>query len=156
WRRSVLLLVAMMFVPLSGFRFLESFDGPHVSAIGRAFQLLPALAEAAFCVVAFDQLRNWAQWRRQRRLMFVAWSLYFVAPFLVYIYPFRYSFDSLPAALAAVEIGGVRLNATRQQVHLALGLAFGVQALLALGPKVISLMPGLIRASIVTKLLFPG
>ena len=36
------------------------------------------------------------------------------------------------------------------------GLAFGVQSLLALGPKVISLMPGLIRASIVTKLLFPG
>jgi hypothetical protein len=31
-----------------------------------------------------------------------------------------------------------------------------VQALLALGPKIISLMPGLIRASIVTKLLFPG
>jgi hypothetical protein len=36
------------------------------------------------------------------------------------------------------------------------GLAFGVQALLALGPKVISLMPGLIRASIVSKLQFPG
>jgi hypothetical protein len=156
WRRSVLLLVAMMFVPLSVFRFLETFDGPHVPAVGRAFLLLPAVAEAAFCVVAFDQLRNWAQWRRQRRVMFVAWAVYFAAPFLVYIYPFRSAFDSIYLAQAAAEIGGVRLNASRQTIHMVVGLAFGVQALLALGPKVISLMPGLIRASIVTKLLFPG
>jgi hypothetical protein len=156
WRRSVLLLVAMMFVPLSVFRFLETFDGPHVPAVGRAFLLLPAVAEAAFCVVAFDQLRNWAQWRRQRRVMFVAWAVYFAAPFLVYIYPFRSAFDSIYMAQAAAEIGGVRLNASRQTIHMVVGLAFGVQALLALGPKVISLMPGLIRASIVTKLLFPG
>ena len=32
----------------------------------------------------------------------------------------------------------------------------GVRALLVLGPKVISLMPGLIRASSVSKLQFPG
>jgi hypothetical protein len=156
WRRSVLLLVAIMFVPLTVFRFLETFDGPHTPPVARAFTLLPALAEAAFCVVAFDQLRNWAQWRRQRRIMFVAWALYFAAPFLVYIYPFRTAYDSVYMALAAAEIGGVRLNASRQTAHMVLGLAFGVQALLALGPKVISLMPGLIRASIVTKLLFPG
>jgi len=118
--------------------------------------LLPAIAEAAFCVVAFDQLRNWAQWRRQRRVLFIAWGLYFVAPFLVYMYPFRTAFDSYYLAQAAAEIGGVKLNASRATIHLVVGLAFGVQALLALGPKVISLMPGLIRASIVTKLQFPG
>jgi hypothetical protein len=156
WRRSVLLLVAMMFVPLSVLRFIETFDGPHVPLVGRVFLLLPAVAETAFCVVAFDQLRNWAQWRRQRRIMFVAWAVYFAAPFLVYIYPFRSAFDSIYMAQAAAEIGGVRLNASRQTIHMVVGLAFGVQALLALGPKVISLMPGLIRASIVTKLLFPG
>jgi hypothetical protein len=156
WRRSVLLLVAMMFVPLSVFRFLEAFDGPKVPLIGRGFMLLPAVAEAAFCVVAFDQLRYWAQWRRQRRVLFVAWAIYFVAPFLVYIYPFRSAFDSTSLARAAAEIGGVKLGATAATVHMVVGLAFGIQALLALGPKVISLMPGLIRASIVTKLQFPG
>jgi hypothetical protein len=155
WRRSVLLLVAIMFVPLTVFRFLETFDGPHVPPVARAFTLLPAVAEAAFCMVAFDQLRNWAQWRRQRRIMFVAWALYFVAPFLVYIYPFRSAYNSTFLALAAAEFGGMRLG-NRQTAHMAVGLVFGVQALLALGPKVISLMPGLIRASIVTKLLFPG
>jgi hypothetical protein len=156
WRRSVLLLVALMFVPLTVFRFIETFDGPRIPTIARAFMLLPALAEGAFCVVAFDQLRRWAQWRRQRRVLFFAWAIYFVAPFLVYVYPFRSAFDSIYLEQAAAQIAGIRLNSSRATIHMVVGLAFGVQALLALGPKVISLMPGLIRASIVTKLLFPG
>ncbi|HEY4238897.1 MAG TPA: hypothetical protein VGM88_03745 [Kofleriaceae bacterium] len=157
WRRSVLLLVAMMFVPLCVFRFLEAFDGPPIPAAGRAFVLLPAIAEAIFCLVMFDQLKHWAEWKRQRRVMFYAWCIYFIAPFIVYAYPFRTAFDhSVAAAKAAAEIGGIHLNPSLQTVHIFVGLAFGVQALLALGPKVISLMPGLIRASIVTKLQFPG
>jgi hypothetical protein len=157
WRRSLLLMVAIMFVPLTVFRFIECFDGPPLPPIARAFVLLPAIAEGVFCIVMFDQLKNWTQWKRQRRVMFVAWALYFVAPFLVYAYPFRSAFDnSVYAAIAAAQIGGVKLDATAKTIHLVVGLAFGVQALLALGPKVISLMPGLIRASIVTKLLFPG
>jgi hypothetical protein len=107
-------------------------------------------------VVAFDQLRNWAQWRRQRRILFIAWALYFVAPFLVYLYPFRSAFDSYYLARATTEILNIKLNASPATIHTAVGLAFGVQALLSLGPKVISLMPGLIRASIVSKLQFPG
>jgi len=154
WRRSVLLLVAIMFVPLTISRFIEAFDHPALPRAARAFLLFPAIAEALFCFVAFDQLRNWAAWKKQRRIMFVAWAVYFVAPFLVYLYPFRGAFDgSIYAARAAAEIGGVHLNASNQTIHMVVGLAFGVQALLALGPKIISLMPGLIRAS---KLLFPG
>lgn len=157
WRRSVLLLVAIMFVPLTISRFIEAFDHPTLPRAARAFLLFPAIAEALFCIVAFDQLRNWAAWRKQRRIMFIAWAVYFVAPFLVYLYPFRTAFDgSVYAARAAAEIGGVHLNASNQTIHMVVGLAFGVQALLALGPKIISLMPGLIRASIVSKLLFPG
>jgi hypothetical protein len=44
WRRSVLLLVAILFVPLTISRFFETFDGPTVPHLGRAFMLLPALA----------------------------------------------------------------------------------------------------------------
>jgi hypothetical protein len=44
----------------------------------------------------------------------------------------------------------------RKYLHQTMGLMFGVKAMLVLGPKAISLMPGLIRASIVSKLLFPG
>ena len=155
WRRSVLLVVAVLFLPLSVSRFFEAFDGPSLPPIGRAFKLLPAITEALFCIVAFDQLKNWAQWRKQRRVLFVAWGLYFLAPFIVYLFPFRSVFDGWQQALTATKFGDMQL-VTRQNFHMLVGLVFGVEALLALGPKVISLMPGLIRASIVTKLLFPG
>jgi hypothetical protein len=156
WRRSVLLLVAMMFVPLTVFRFIEAFDGPPLPTMARIFTLLPALAEGAFCVIMFDQLKNWAQWKKQRRILFIAWAIYFVAPFIVYVYPFRSAFDEHLAGFSLPEIGGVKLQVSRSTVHMMVGLAAAVQAMLALGPKVISLMPGMIRASIVTKLLFPG
>jgi hypothetical protein len=153
WRRSVLLLVAMMFVPLTISRFFEAFDGPHVPWGARLVLLLPAAAEGAFCIVAFDQLRRWAHWRRQRRVLFVAWVLYFVAPFLVYVYPLR----TVPTPLEGVVMtAATSRGLSPEQAYMALGLKWGVLAMLALGPKVISLMPGLIRASIVTKLLFPG
>ena len=158
WRRSVLLLVAIMFVPLTVSRFFETWDGPDVPHLGRAFTLLPVLAEAAFCVIAFDQLRNWAKWRKQRRILFVAWAIYFVTPFVVYIYPFREAFDSnalLVQARALIE-HETSLHVPLAQARMGVGMVFGMIALLVLGPKVVSLMPGLIRASIVTKLLFPG
>ena len=67
WRRSVLLVVALMFVPLTISRFIEAFDGPDLPLSARVFMLLPAIAELMFCAVAFDQLKHWAQWKRQRR-----------------------------------------------------------------------------------------
>src|SRR5215470_15240445 len=41
WRRSVLLLVAIMFVPLTISRFFEAFDGPHVGWAARLVLLFP-------------------------------------------------------------------------------------------------------------------
>jgi hypothetical protein len=121
------------------------------------FLLLPAIAEALFCAIAFDQLKNWTRWKKQRRVLFIAWALYMFAPFIVYLYPFREAFeDSIRMARQAAEIGALKLRVKQNTLQMVVGLAFGVQALLALGPKVISLMPGLIRASIVSKLLFPG
>jgi hypothetical protein len=157
WRRSVLLLVAIMFVPLTVFRVIETFDGPNIPHLGRAFQLLPAFAEGLFCLVAFAQLRNWAQWKYQRRKLFVAWVIYFIAPFLVYSYPFRLAFDNYIAAAGEVQkILNVPFKVSKADYHYFVGMVFGMQALLVLGPKVISLMPGMIRASIVSKLQFPG
>ena len=155
WRRSVLLLVALMFVPLTVSRFLEAFDGPKLPTTGRVFQMLPAFAEGLFCLVAFDQLKNWAQWSRQRRILLFAWSLYFLAPFIVYLFPFRSVITNWEQMVEASRLGSISL-ATKHNLRMIVGLAFGLNALLALGPKIISLMPGLIRASIVTKLLFPG
>src|SRR5205807_616476 len=120
------------------------------------FLMLPAIAEGLFCIVMFDQLKNWANWKKQRRILFVAWAIYFVAPFVVYLYPFRSAFDESSWRVAAEALKKMPIPMSGRQVHMLIGLAFGVQALLVLGPKVISLMPGLIRASIVSKLQFPG
>src|SRR5262249_12808661 len=141
WRRSVLLLVALMFVPLTISRFLEAFDGPALPTTGRVFALLPAIAEGLFCIVAFDQLKNWAQWKKSRRILFFAWGLYFLAPFVVYLFPFRTVITNWKEMLEAAKIGSVPL-ATRDHAEMIVGLAFGLNALLALGPKIISLMPG--------------
>jgi hypothetical protein len=157
WRRSVLLLVAIMFVPLTVFRVIETFDGPNIPHLGRAFQLLPAFAEGLFCLIAFAQLRNWAQWKHQRRKLFIAWAFYFIAPFLVYSYPFRLAFDNYYAASGELQkVLNLPVKISKADYHYFVGMLFGMQALLVLGPKVISLMPGMIRASIVSKLQFPG
>jgi hypothetical protein len=157
WRRSVLLLVAIMFVPLTASRVLETFDGPEVPHVGRAFQLLPALAEGFFCLVAFAQLKNWAQWRHQRRALFIAWVIYFIAPFVVFSYPFRHVYDNYYVAADTLQhAANLPFQISHHTFNYAIGMMFGMQALLVLGPKVISLMPGMIRASIVTKLQFPG
>lgn len=155
WRRSVLLLVAIAFVPLTVLRFIEGFQGPPMPAAARIVSLLPAVAEALFCAIAFDQLKNWTKWKKQRRILFIAWALYMAAPFVVYLYPFRSAFDvSIQQAREIMD--GMPIRITKRTVEAAIGFGFGIKAFLVLGPKIISLMPGLIRASIVSKLLFPG
>jgi hypothetical protein len=152
WRRSVLLVVAIFFVPLTFMRIVETFEGPKVSDGARAAMLMPAVAEGLFCVTAFLMLGMWTQWKKQRRILLVAWILYFIAPFLVYLYPFHDAYDKSAKEL----LSQFNISAKRKHMHQVVGLTIGIKALLVLGPKTISLMPGLIRASIVSKLLFPG
>ncbi len=155
WRRSVLLLVAIAFVPLTILRFIEAFQGPPMPVGARIVLLLPAVAEAFFCAIAFDQLKNWTQWKKQRRTIFIAWALYMFAPFVVYLYPFRSALD-VTIAQARQLMEGMPIRLTKNTIEAGIGFGYGMKAFLVLGPKIISLMPGLIRASIVSKLLFPG
>jgi hypothetical protein len=154
WRRSVLLIVAVFFVPLTAMRVIETFEGLKVPAGARAALLIPAVAEGLFCLTAFLMLGMWTQWKRQRRFLLIAWAIYFIAPFLVYLYPFQEAYDK--TAEMKEVLSQFNITAKKKHLHQAVGLAFGIKALLVLGPKTISLMPGLIRASIVSKLLFPG
>ena len=156
WRRSVLLIVALAFIPLTVMRFGEAFDGPQVPTGARAALMMPAFAEALFCLVAFWQLGNWTRWASQRRILLIAWGIYFVAPFIVFLYAFRDAYDTTRELKAMASFGEMQLGTKRKHLHLAVGLVFGIKAMMALAPKAISLMPGVIRASIVSKLLFPG
>jgi len=157
WRRSVLLIVALAFIPLTVMRVIEAYEGPPLPDGARAMMLMPAVAEGLFCLVALWQLGSWTQWKRQRRILLIAWAAYLIAPFVVYLYPFRESFDDIKEVKqAAGLLGNVGIVFKKKHMHVGVGLLFGIKAILVLAPKAISLMPGLIRASIVSKLLFPG
>jgi hypothetical protein len=62
-------------------------------------------------------------------------------PFIVFLYP-------LSRALGGAGGGGEEM--------MLFGMVMSIGALLSLAPKAISLMPGLTRAALVTKMLFPG
>ena len=161
WRRSVLLIVIVALVPLTVSRFIEAFEMP-AGAKGDAvlgFQLIPAMAEGLLLLTALWQLFRWTQWQSQRRVLFVAWALYFIGPNLMYLFPFQSAYEDTTLKLLrqASSFGGLQVvSVSKKHALQAFGLAFGFKAMLVLAPKAISLMPGLIRASIVTKLQFPG
>lgn len=151
WRRSVLFLVACALVPLAIIGLISSLQNTKFEAI-IVVKLIPALAEALFCWICWTQLKRWANWRKQRRWLFFGWLIFMLTPFVVFVYPLRTFFAEAGAlrkdALLAFNMDGVR--------SAVLPFMLSMLAMLQLAPKAISLMPGLIRASMVIKLLFPG
>jgi hypothetical protein len=139
WRRSVLFVVVAMLVPLSVMRLVDAMRGEMPGAL-RMVGVLPALAEAFFCGWCIYQLRFWTQWRQQRRAIFLGWLVFMATPFVVFLYP-------LSSAFPGSDEPGASLG---------IGLVVGMVAMLSLAPKAISLMPGLVRAALVSKMLFPG
>jgi hypothetical protein len=154
WRRSVLFLVATLLVPLSIIGIADSFTGSKVAPAVRYVKLLPSLAEALFCVICWTQLRRWAHWRSQRRWLFIGWLLFMITPFLVFIYPLRSAFMDVGRSMSVQQIQELGWHGMYNKAIAP--FAFAMIAMFQLAPKVISLMPGLIRSSLVIKLLFPG
>jgi hypothetical protein len=152
WRRSVLFLVAVALVPLSIIGLVDTMAGSMPTAI-RIVKLGPALAEGVFCWICWTQLKRWSHWRRQRRVLFWGWLLFMAMPFVVFLYPLRTAVMEAGAnhaeAIRALGVDGTMRRAADPFVY-------AMIAMLQLAPKAISLMPGLIRASLVIKLLFPG
>jgi hypothetical protein len=149
WRRSVLFLVAVALVPLSIIGLVDTMAGSMPTAI-RIVKLGPALAEGVFCWICWTQLKRWASWREQRRRLFWGWLLFMAMPFVVFLYP-------LQTAVMDVASRADKAAAIRELgIEGAGAFVYAMVAMLQLAPKAISLMPGLIRASLVIKLLFPG
>jgi hypothetical protein len=152
WRRSVLFLVACALLPLSIIGLVDGLAGSMPGPI-RFVRLAPAIAEALFCWICWHQLKRWHHWRTQRRWLFWGWVLFMITPFVVFLYPLRHvlidTVVSPVETLRSFGVGGTYRRAVMPFV-------FAMIAMLQLAPKAISLMPGLIRASLVIKLLFPG
>jgi len=149
WRRSILFVVIAILAPLSITRLVDSLRGPPLPAMLRAVGVLPALAEAFFCVWLVLQVRRWTQWRVQRKAVLLGWLVFLLTPFVVYLYPLR-------SAIEGLFTGEGIDPAAAAPLGMVVSLAVALQALLSLAPKAISLMPGLIRAALVSKMLFPG
>lgn len=155
WRRSVLFLVAVFLVPLTVIGLGDAIRLGDVAWQVRMVKLAPALAEALFMGICWNQLRRWAYWRSQRKVLFVGWLIFLITPFVVFVYPLRWVFEGIAKQMSAKEawlalgVEGVYRKGVQPFV-------FAMLAMLQLAPKVISLMPGLIRSSMVIKLLFPG
>ncbi len=152
WRRSVLFLVAVALFPLTVLGLINGLQGEMHPAL-RFVRLAPAVTEGLFCWICWYQIKQWANWRAQRRWLFYGWLLFMLTPFFVFIYPLRNVLVDMVGspreALATLGIAGVYKRAV-------LPFVFSMVAMIQLAPKAISLMPGLIRASLVIKLLFPG
>lgn len=152
WRRSVLFLVAVALVPLSVIGLADALAGKMAMPI-RVVKLAPAITEALFCWICWRQLKRWAHWRTQRRWLFWGWVLFMATPFVVFLYPLRtVLLDSVTNPVETLRALGVEGSYRRAVMP----FVFSMIAMLQLAPKAISLMPGLIRASLVIKLLFPG
>ncbi len=158
WRRSVLFLVACALIPLTIIGLWNGLTGKLPDPI-RFVKVAPAVAEALFLVIAWVQLKNWAHWRRQRRWLFWGWLLFLITPFIVFVYPLRTIVDDLPrtkAGLLAQKDMLLAMGVDGVKQRILMPFVFAMIAMLQLAPKAISLMPGLVRASMVVKLLFPG
>jgi hypothetical protein len=146
WRRSVLFMAALLMVPvafLHGYENLKDLD--NLPSGWRTVTYVSVAIEVGFAIFLWTQVRRWTAWKRQARTLSWAWLAYFLTPFLVFLYPLASSLDF-----------GEATGEQRHQMQLGVGVLIGAQALLSLAPKVISLLQGLIRASIATKSLFPG
>jgi len=146
WRRSVLFMAALLMIPVAILHAYENLkDLENVPEGWKVLTYLNAAVEAGFAVFLWTQVGRWTKWRRQSRTLSWAWLIYFLMPFLVFLYPLA----------SAIDFGDAGPE-LRQQAQVAAGIVIGAQALISLAPKVISLLQGLIRASIATKTLFPG
>jgi hypothetical protein len=149
WRRSVLFMAALIMVPVALLHASQVSGEDGMPEGWKALNGFAVLVEIAFTIFLWTQVPRWTKWRRQARALSWAWMLYFLTPFLVFLYPVASSIDYS-------QFGDSVDAQARQAAQVAVGIGIGAQALVSLAPKIISLLQGMIRASIATKTLFPG
>lgn len=140
WRRGALLTALVFLVPSTFIHLIRDFiaiGGGGVSGQVAGLTLVGTLAGVGLCLGAFAALKRWDHWARSRRALFWSWLIAFVTPFLVALVPYG-------------VFGGGR------DESLAMGFIGGMSVVLTLAPKALSLIPGLLRAALTTKAMFPG
>lgn len=99
-------------------------------------QFIVVIANVGLGFAVFSSFRRWDRWLSSRRVLFWTWLVAFLMPFLISLVPIG-------------SFGGGGHN-------FALGALGAMSSVIHLAPKALSLVPGLLRAAMVTKALFPG
>ncbi|MBZ0238371.1 MAG: hypothetical protein K8M05_39025, partial [Deltaproteobacteria bacterium] len=148
WRRSVLFGFASFLAVLVVLRAIEVFDKDYVSPAVRepaggtlqGLNIVLLLVDAAFCGLCFWQWTRWTEWQKQRRLVTLGWLAFFLAPFVLYLYPLRTTLGDAGSDSAGAGYG----------------MFFALQTLIVLAPRALALLPGVARGATTTKFLFPS
>jgi hypothetical protein len=143
WRRSILFAVIAITAPLALIRFIDALRGPEIPMMLRVVGVFPALAEAFLCAWCVLAVRKWTAWNPiQRKALLVGWLVFLLVPFALYLFPLRMSLGDGGRADSESMLFGM--------------IMVSMQGLVILAPRALSLLPGLVRAGLATKLLFPG
>ena len=149
WRRSVLFMAALLMVPVVLLHAAEQLRFDDTTPKDwKALATIQVFVDIGFTIFLWTQVPRWTRWKRQSRALLGAWMVYFLTPFLVFLYPLASSYSE--------QLAGAESPEMAQAARMAIGVTIGAAALVTLAPKIISLLQGLIRASIATKTLFPG
>lgn len=143
WRRAALFVAFLFQLPPVLVRFVKAIvslaSADATALAGLEFVLV--LLEIGVIVALLVSMRNWARWRRSRKILLTAWIASFVAPFLMAFLPLR-----------TIITHGAELN---DEVALGAGLLLGFAVFIELAPKILALIPGILRAAIIAKAAFP-
>lgn len=140
WRRGALFAALVFLLPATLVHLIRDLidmgrEGASSEISGLAF--MATLANIGLCIGVFTAWRRWDVWARSRKILFWSWIIAFVVPFLVALFPLR-----------SLGRGGGQ--------EAALGVLGALSAVIGLAPKALSLVPGVLRAAMTTKVLFPG
>ena len=149
WRRSVLIVAAIGMLVVLGFRFYDLSKQEGAPETLKTLATLQTVVDVVFALLLWSQVPRWTRWRQQRRVIVAGWMLYFLVPFAIWLYPVRNLFDDAMAQQATDPKAAAA-------AHMLLGIVASFGAMIELAPRAVSLMPGLLRAALTSKLLFPG
>jgi len=144
WRRAALFLaLCLSTLPLllGVIDSIATAASPDVPGLLGGLGILLMIAN----LIAFGGLwgawRRWDDWDRSRGVLLVTWLIGFIAPFALALFPIQVVFAS---------------SGLERQGELLLGVLGAITAVLDLGPKALSLLPGLMRAALLSKVLLPA
>lgn len=143
WRRGALLAALVFLLPTTLIHFIRdivSMSGSGANTLSGLY-LMITFANIGLCVGVIVAYRSWDRLQRSRRILFWTWIIAFVIPFLVALFPLR-SFARDHGIMGAQEV--------------LVGIMGAMNAVIGLAPKALSLVPGLLRAALTSKALFPG